>query len=120
VGIDVTRVIPRVLSEMRETYGVNERLARQCIEANRHNSLSAFYYLLLIKKKLEGEVFTEEDFIEKPQRKGRDSSGVVIMPEMAFSPPINTKEAYEKSKVEQQRRDSFEYLDLEAVPESSR
>jgi hypothetical protein len=38
---------------------VDEKVARHCVEANRHSSLSAFYYLLLKKKTLEGMLIDE-------------------------------------------------------------
>ncbi len=35
--------------------GINERYVRQCLEANRHNEATAYYYLMVKTKQLDGE-----------------------------------------------------------------
>lgn len=44
---------------MMSKNGINERHVKQCVEANRHNSVTAYYYLLMKKKILEGELLEE-------------------------------------------------------------
>jgi hypothetical protein len=61
------RAIPYILRLLREEYQVDDRLVRQCIEANRHNRHSAFYYLLYKKKILEGELSDEPKVPERSQ-----------------------------------------------------
>jgi len=58
--------MPINLNVVREIEGADPRYLRQCLEANKHNSLTAHYYILLKKKLLEG--FTEADqlVIEEP------------------------------------------------------
>ena len=61
IGQDMPRAIPYILRVLKEEYQVDERLVRQCVEANRHNRHSAFYYLLYKKKLLEGELTQEPE-----------------------------------------------------------
>lgn len=46
---------------MKEQYKLDDKLSRQCIEANNHNNLTACYHLLIKKKKLQGEDLNEYD-----------------------------------------------------------
>ena len=45
----------KLLDEMRTKNGINERLIKQSVEANRHNSITSHYYLLMKQKILDGE-----------------------------------------------------------------
>jgi hypothetical protein len=49
----------RLLDEMRVRNGINERHIKQSLEANRHNAITAHYYLLMKQKILEGEALDE-------------------------------------------------------------
>ena len=60
VGIDAQKLYPRVMQEMMAKSGVKERYTRQCLEANRHNEATAYYYLLLKTKQLDGEDLEDE------------------------------------------------------------
>ena len=40
---------------MSETIKIDKRYSVQCIQANRHNHITSYYYLLLKKKLIEGE-----------------------------------------------------------------
>ena len=44
---------------MRVRNGINERHIKQSLEANRHNAITAHYYLLMKQKILEGEALDE-------------------------------------------------------------
>jgi len=40
---------------MKSKSGMNERYTKQCLEANRHNEATAYYFLMLKQILLEGE-----------------------------------------------------------------
>lgn len=48
VGIDPVPLDPVILESLSE-YGIDVEYARKCLEANKHNHLTATYYLLLKK-----------------------------------------------------------------------
>lgn len=47
---------------MKEQFGLDDKMIRQYIEANKHNKFTAFYYLMAKKKKLEGEKIDEFNY----------------------------------------------------------
>ena len=46
---------------MKLENGINEKYAKQCIEANRHNAVTSYYYLLMKMKQIEGDNLDEEE-----------------------------------------------------------
>ena len=44
---------------MQANSGISDRYVKQCIEANRHNAVTAHYYLLMKQKILEGELLED-------------------------------------------------------------
>jgi len=52
VGIDPAPIDPQILASLAE-YKIDVEYARKCLEANKHNHITATYYLLL-KKHLKG------------------------------------------------------------------
>jgi 5'-AMP-activated protein kinase catalytic alpha subunit len=48
VGIDQVPIDPEILSGLSE-YDIDVEYARKCLEANKHNHITATYYLLLKK-----------------------------------------------------------------------
>lgn len=42
---------------MKEMHHISQRYVKQCVEANRHNAVTAHYYLLLKRKVLDGEQY---------------------------------------------------------------
>ena len=48
VGIDPVPIDPSILNGLAG-YGINVEYARKCLEANKHNHITATYYLLLKK-----------------------------------------------------------------------
>ena len=48
VGIDPMPIDPEILSQLAQ-FGINADYARKCIEANKHNHITATYYLCLKK-----------------------------------------------------------------------
>jgi hypothetical protein len=59
VGIDRARIFKYLLKEMKDYFGMDDKLVRHCIEANSHNNLTACYHLLIKKKRLLGEDLNE-------------------------------------------------------------
>lgn len=47
VGIDPVPIDNTILDTMQNQYGIDKHYARKCIQANKHNHISASYYLLL-------------------------------------------------------------------------
>jgi len=47
VGIDPVPIDTNILESMSDDYGIDKNYARMCIQANKHNHISASYYLLL-------------------------------------------------------------------------
>ena len=47
VGIDPVPIDNAILDTMQIQYGIDKHYARKCIQANKHNHISASYYLLL-------------------------------------------------------------------------
>ena len=52
IGYDPPPIDPEILKKMQE-YKIDIEYARKCIEANKHNYITATYYLLL-KKHIKG------------------------------------------------------------------
>lgn len=57
VGIDKVVVYDKLLTEMKENFQLNEKYIEQCLQANRHNQVTAHYFLLLKDKIQKGEEF---------------------------------------------------------------
>lgn len=72
------RAIPYILRLLKEEYNVDDRLVRQCVEANRHNRHSAFYYLLYKKKLLEGDLNQEQEVAQPSQETTQRKRRLII------------------------------------------
>ena len=53
VGIDPMPIDPNILNSLA-TYDINVEYAKKCLEANKHNHITATYYLLLKKHVKDG------------------------------------------------------------------
>ena len=56
VGYDPIPIDKSVLKHMHSEFEINQEYAAKCIQANKHNHVSATYYLLLKEKIKKGEV----------------------------------------------------------------
>lgn len=54
-GLDPVPIDPQVVQQMQLKYGIDQAYASKCIQANKHNSASASYFLLLKEKLKRGE-----------------------------------------------------------------
>lgn len=48
MGIDPVPIDPKILESLNQ-YNINTEYARKCLEANKHNHITATYFLLLKK-----------------------------------------------------------------------
>ena len=55
VGIDPIPLDQNILNRMETEYGIDKEYAKKCIQANKHNHISASYYLLLKEMIKKGE-----------------------------------------------------------------
>ena len=57
VGFDQIKLNDEVLEEMEKDHGLDRRYTKKCLEANKHNAMTAHYFLLLKMKMLEKDAF---------------------------------------------------------------
>lgn len=68
VGYDDAQIYSNVLTEMTENkYNqVDKSYVKKCVQANQHNALTAYYYLTLKKRIIQGEPLEENGTIKLP------------------------------------------------------
>jgi 5'-AMP-activated protein kinase, catalytic alpha subunit len=76
VGYDDQQIFLNVLTEMQENKDnkIDRSYVKKCLQANRHNALTAFYYLALKKKIILGETLEDEAKVVIPP------SSALLMP----------------------------------------
>jgi 5'-AMP-activated protein kinase, catalytic alpha subunit len=86
VGYSQIPVDPSILAQL-ETLGLKSEYVRQCIEANKHNSKTTGYYLLLKKHIMEGGS-TVSDSVEegKKKRNKKKRSFSIDLPDQTHPP----------------------------------
>ena len=55
MGLDPVPIDTNILDRMQNDYQIDKHYARKCIQANKHNHISATYYLLLKDMLRKGE-----------------------------------------------------------------
>ena len=55
LGVDPVPIDDSILESMKQRFNIDESYARKCIQANKHNHVSASYYLLFKEKIKAGE-----------------------------------------------------------------
>jgi hypothetical protein len=63
---------------MKDSFGMDSKMARHCIEANIRNNLTSFYHLLMKKKKLEGKALRDESQHSLPIMQESGSISIII------------------------------------------